>query len=470
MAKLSWTGGSHIFLIIFTAGLVPSAPSPPPSIVSLPKTVSLARGERAVLECAVRHLGEGRQLVWRRGFDVLATGKTKLSPDPRISVHQKGGVSRLEISSLRDSDAGEYVCQLSLLTGLLSVQHTLDVLVRASVRAVESTVTVKEGEEARLECEVHGNPQPTVSWEKQDGSLPPTSSPTCSRSSCLSIASVRRDHAGVYICQANNGVGAPVHARVTLSVLFPPTIRVEREQVVSGPGSTLSLSCLVQGNPTPMLHWYFADSKVRPNPMLGIEVTKMEDKHTLTISKTSVATFGNYSCVAKNSLGTFKKHIEVHGRPTEATFQRAGSKSGHRSFQLSWKVQSFAPIHEYRLLYRSLVPPDRRKKPQAPSSDWTNVIIPGSEAFVPGEQHVRWRLDNLGEDTNYECLVQARNEYGWSQPSEMFSFTTSQKNIQSPATQGLNWGGPASSSRRDLGSNHFWLPAFLLLLSYAAAR
>ena len=39
--------------------------------------------------------------------------------------------------------------------------------VRASVRAVESRVTVKEGEEARLECEVHGNPQPTVSWEKQ---------------------------------------------------------------------------------------------------------------------------------------------------------------------------------------------------------------------------------------------------------------------------------------------------------------
>ena len=40
-------------------------------------------------------------------------------------------------------------------------------IVRASVRAVESRVTVKEGEEARLECEVHGNPQPSVSWEKQ---------------------------------------------------------------------------------------------------------------------------------------------------------------------------------------------------------------------------------------------------------------------------------------------------------------
>ena len=38
---------------------------------------------------------------------------------------------------------------------------------------------------------------------------------------------------------------------------------------------------------------------------------RLEGKHTLTITKTSVNTFGNYSCVAKNSLGTFKKHIEV---------------------------------------------------------------------------------------------------------------------------------------------------------------
>ena len=29
------------------------------------------------------------------------------------------------------------------------------------------------------------------------------------------------------ISQAENGVGAPVHARVALSVLFPPTIRLD---------------------------------------------------------------------------------------------------------------------------------------------------------------------------------------------------------------------------------------------------
>ena len=38
--------------------------------------------------------------------------------------------------------------------------------------------------------------------------------------------------------------------------------RVEREQVASAPASSLSLACLVEGNPQPHLQWYFADAKV----------------------------------------------------------------------------------------------------------------------------------------------------------------------------------------------------------------
>ena len=31
---------------------------------------------------------------------------------------------------------------------------------------------------------------------------------------------------------------------------------------MSGPGSSLTLACLVEGNPQPLLQWYFADDKV----------------------------------------------------------------------------------------------------------------------------------------------------------------------------------------------------------------
>ena len=42
-----------------------------------------------------------------------------------------------------------------------------------------------------------------------------------------------------------------------------------------------------------------------------------------------------------------------------------------------------------------------------------------------------WRVSLHHFLTSAFYIFQARNEYGWSQPSEMFSFTTSQKNIQS---------------------------------------
>ena len=75
---------------------------------------------------------------------MLATGPVLLSPDPRLKVEKHGGslslgylvmmvlplggASSLVISGLTEQDAGDYVCQISLLGGLLSVQHSLDVL------------------------------------------------------------------------------------------------------------------------------------------------------------------------------------------------------------------------------------------------------------------------------------------------------------------------------------------------------
>ena len=97
-----------------------------------------------------------RHIVWRRGYDVLATGHMVLAADPRVSVEKHSGVNTLNIRDITETDAGEYVCQvlqnrvnilyvpcvsigisspdeyllfqISLLNDILSVQHTLDVL------------------------------------------------------------------------------------------------------------------------------------------------------------------------------------------------------------------------------------------------------------------------------------------------------------------------------------------------------
>ena len=50
--------------------------------------------------------------VWRRGYDVLATGPNVVSADPRVSVEKHSGINILNIRDIGEQDAGEYVCQV----------------------------------------------------------------------------------------------------------------------------------------------------------------------------------------------------------------------------------------------------------------------------------------------------------------------------------------------------------------------
>ena len=52
----------------------------------------------------------------------------------------------------------------------------------------------------------------------------------------------------------------------------------------------------------------------------------------------------------------FRKHIEVHGRPTPAVFRSSPNAGGRSTYQLLWTVDSYSPIQEYRLLYRQIQP------------------------------------------------------------------------------------------------------------------
>ena len=56
--------------------------------------------------------------MWRRGYEVLATGHLVVTADPRISVEKHSGVNTLVIKHISEQDAGEYVCQVSIYCSL----------------------------------------------------------------------------------------------------------------------------------------------------------------------------------------------------------------------------------------------------------------------------------------------------------------------------------------------------------------
>ena len=58
-------------------------------------------------------------------------------------------------------------------------------------------------------------------------------------------------------------------------------------------------------------------------------------------------------------------------------------------------------------------------------SDWTNIIIPGDPSSSNEFHHEKaFLLTDLVADAQYECLVQAKNRYGWSEASRIHRFYT----------------------------------------------
>ena len=56
--------------------------------------------------------------------------------------------------------------------------------------------------------------------------------------------------------------------------------------------------------------------------------------------------------------------------------------------------------------------------------DWTNVIIPGNAQNSGFNHKMTYEVSSLLTDAEYECLVQARNQFGWSEASRIFHFYT----------------------------------------------
>ena len=101
------------------AGVDPSSVS----IVTVSQNVTTMAGEEVVMRCSVHNLGFHQQIIWRRGFEVVAAGAVLLKLDSQYSVVMETGSSQLNIQSVRMEDGGEFVCQVQTDQGLKEVKH-----------------------------------------------------------------------------------------------------------------------------------------------------------------------------------------------------------------------------------------------------------------------------------------------------------------------------------------------------------
>jgi len=263
----------------------------------------------------------------------------------------------------------------------------------------------------------------------------------------MALSNVDRKVTGVYQCEANNGVGNSAIGHINLKVLYEPTVRVEDPIMQGGRGKETVLTCIVHSEPSADVTWY--KNTMLLDPGSHYRVHHKNRRHQLIIDRVGVEDFANYSCHASNSLGKTKAHIQLRGNPGKPVFLSKVVHVERNSYKISWLTPSYEPIQEYRLLYRKLpvIKVDSTGE-IIPDSPWNNIMI-SSPGGVYDETHQWFTLHGLQPDKAYETKVSARNKYGWSDQSQVFSFTTNQKYTkpQNAANSGDQISGKSVASR-----------------------
>ncbi|KAG9263619.1 hypothetical protein AMEX_G23668 [Astyanax mexicanus] len=276
-----------------------------------PSDVVVAAGEPAVMECIPPRGHPEPTISWKRN-NVKVNDK-----DERITI--RGG--KLMISNTRKSDAGMYVCVGTNMVGEKDsdpaelVVFERPMFVRRPVNQV-----VLADDTVDFQCEVQGDPAPTIRWKKEEGELPRARSEIRSDNS-LRLTQVKEEDEGSYTCVSENSVGK-AEASGTLQVHVPPQIVVRPRDQISAPGRTVTFLCGTKGNPPPAVFWQKEGSQIllfpsQPPAQSGRFSVSLSGE--LTISDVHSEDSGYYICQAISVAGSIltKALLEVEDAPSD---------------------------------------------------------------------------------------------------------------------------------------------------------
>ncbi|XP_078350128.1 uncharacterized protein LOC144634952 [Oculina patagonica] len=153
------------------------------------------------------------------------------------------------------------------------------------------SMVVNETGTASFQCKAEGNPEPKVTWPKQNSSLVADKRVVPSRGG-LMITDVTSQDEGMYTCVARNILGE-MTSSASLSVQVGAVITQKPSSVIVEEGQNVNLICQATGQPTPTVTWRKAFSQLPKAPVFG---------EKLTIHNIAKADGGDYVCVANNLL------------------------------------------------------------------------------------------------------------------------------------------------------------------------
>ncbi|XP_036382069.1 protein turtle homolog A [Megalops cyprinoides] len=230
---------------------------------------------------------------------------------PRVHPNYKGRVSltqgaSLLVEGLRLEDEGWFECRILLL------DKTTDEFRNGTWTFLSITappvffktpppfVEVLQGDSLSLTCGAHGNPQPTVTWKKDDMPIEKQDQVKV-HNGTLTLVSVTREMAGMYKCHVSNSEGNLTHS-TQLLVRGPPIIIIPPEDTTLNMSHDAILQCQAESYPTNLTYvWWKQGENVYHIDSLKSRVKILVDG-SLLIPSLVPEDSGNYTCMPTNGL------------------------------------------------------------------------------------------------------------------------------------------------------------------------
>ena len=170
------------------------------------------------------------------------------------------------------------------------------------------TVEVEEGKPARIECQISGQPKPTVEWFKDSEKVkeskrirPESDNETFS----LNFKETELDDEGDYKCVACNEFGS-VSSQAELlvnEVGAKPEFKEKMKNVSVQAGEKARFDVLVTGSPPPEVDWVKGDDKLEDAGRFALLDNEEEGSFSLIVEDVKPEDSGKYECIAFNELG-----------------------------------------------------------------------------------------------------------------------------------------------------------------------
>ncbi|KAL7634254.1 UNVERIFIED_CONTAM: hypothetical protein RMT77_015584 [Armadillidium vulgare] len=234
----------------------------------------------------------------RTGSAVLSVCDQVLTTNNRVSVISERNTWILVITNSTVKDRGQYMCQISTVPPK-KMYGTLHVQVPPEITTPPKDVTVKEGENATLECEAKGDPTPHITWRREangNGEV---------HGRNLTLYHVTREDADAFLCVASNGVPPAVSARAQIIVLYSPMIAVDTQVTNWAPkGTRIELVCKFWSMPQPEVLWYPIGREHNHKFKVENEFhSNGRGVSKLIIEKIDEKDFGTFRCSVRNTFG-----------------------------------------------------------------------------------------------------------------------------------------------------------------------